>query len=81
MRAVRSGSGRIIFSVRRRFGGAVARNRARRRLRAICRELIPGGRPGWLVLVSLGDRAGKAAYQELWNDLASAFATLSLIET
>ena len=80
MRAGRSESGRILISVRKKFGGAVLRNRVRRRLRAVCRELGPRIRPGHLVLISLGDHARRAGYRALRSDLVSAFRTLGLID-
>ena len=80
MRAGPSESGRIIISVRRKFGGAVLRNRARRRIRAVCRELAPRIRAGQLVMVSLGDHARRAGYRELRIDIISAFSTLGLID-
>jgi ribonuclease P protein component len=38
---------RVGFTVTKKIGGAVIRNRMKRRLRALARELLPaGGRPG-----------------------------------
>lgn len=79
VRVVDSGLERTIISVRRRFGGAVARNRVRRRLRAICRELAPEGLPGRLLMISVGDRSGNAGFSGLRADLASAFKSLGLL--
>lgn len=45
------GRTRFGLSTGRRLGGAVVRNRVRRRLRAALRELAPGVEPGWDVLV------------------------------
>jgi ribonuclease P protein component len=41
LRAGPDGSTRVGFTVSRKVGGAVARNRARRRLRALADELLP----------------------------------------
>lgn len=42
-----AGAIRVGFTTSRKVGGAVARNRARRRLRAIAEQLLPlAGRPG-----------------------------------
>ena len=38
---------RVGFTVTKKIGGAVVRNRMKRRLRALARELVPtGGKPG-----------------------------------
>ena len=67
-----------LIAVRRRFGKAVCRNRVRRRIRALCRELVPGGHPGQLLLISVGDRSGGASFQDLQSDLVAAFDGLGL---
>jgi ribonuclease P protein component len=58
----RSGSGgpRIGFSIGKKLGGAVERNRIRRRLREICRARLNRLRPGF-DLVFVGRRALAAA--------------------
>ncbi len=58
---------RVGFTASKKVGNAVARNRAKRRLRALARAILPrDGRPGWdYVLVA---RAGETA--------ARPFATL-----
>ena len=39
---------RVGFTCSKKLGNAVVRNRAKRRLRAVARELLPAhGRPGW----------------------------------
>ena len=60
---------RVAFAIGRRVGGAVVRNRLRRRLRALARgSALPGG--VWLVSGSPG--AGEATFAELqrWWDSA-----------
>jgi ribonuclease P protein component len=69
-----------LISVRKRFGGAVVRNRARRRLRALCRELNPQRHPGQLLLVSIRDHARGRGYRDLRIDLISAFKSLGLLD-
>ncbi|MBM3140823.1 MAG: ribonuclease P protein component [Chloroflexi bacterium] len=54
---------RFGFSVGRRVGSAVVRNRVKRRLRAIMRELPV--RPGLDVVAIAQDAAGGASYAEL----------------
>ena len=67
-----------LISVRKRFGSAVLRNRARRRIRAICREAFPEGLSDTLLMISLADRASVAGYQGLRADLFAAFEALGL---
>ena len=42
---------RIGLATGRRLGGAVVRNRARRRLREVLRAMAPSFQPGWDVLI------------------------------
>jgi ribonuclease P protein component len=56
---------RFGFSTGRRLGGAVIRNRIRRRLREILRALGPRLRPGSDVLVVARPPAVAATFQEL----------------
>ena len=55
----------------KKVGNAVARNRAKRRLRAIAREILPThGRPGWnYVLVARPETTGTCAYDTLRQNL------------
>jgi ribonuclease P protein component len=57
---------RVLFaySVGRRFGGAVERNRCRRRLRAIAAEVAPGLAPG-AYLIEVRPGAERYGFQEL----------------
>lgn len=68
----------IGFTASRKVGSAVDRNRARRRLRAVAREILPtAGRPGYdYVLIA---RAGTLdrPYIELAKDLKTALAHVS----
>ena len=75
-----SGAARIGIITSRRVGGAVERNRVRRRLREIVRaelaHLLPGA---WLVIVAR-QRAGGAEFAELreeWLRLARRAEILS----
>jgi ribonuclease P protein component len=56
---------RFGFSTGRRLGGAVTRNRVRRRLREAVRALVPRMRPGWDVLIVARPASASATYLAL----------------
>ncbi|MCE2510613.1 MAG: ribonuclease P protein component [Alphaproteobacteria bacterium] len=68
---------RVGFTVSRRVGNAVERNRVRRRLRAAVREvLVPHGREGCDYVV-IGRRGSLArSYRDLVQDLETALVKL-----
>ncbi|MBN1641821.1 MAG: ribonuclease P protein component [Anaerolineae bacterium] len=61
---------RFAFSVSRRLGNAVTRNRVRRRLRQVVRQYLPCIAPGWDVLILARTRASSAKYDDLARALA-----------
>jgi ribonuclease P protein component len=67
---------RVGFTCSRKVGNAVARNRAKRRLRAAARAVLAeGGRPGWdYVLVGRPEATAARAWPDLLADLAGALA-------
>ncbi|MBC7165245.1 MAG: ribonuclease P protein component [Roseovarius sp.] len=69
---------RVGFTCSKKVGNAVTRNRAKRRLRAIARELIPeAGRPGWdYVLIGRADATVSRPFADLRRDLAHALRRL-----
>ena len=68
---------RVAYSVGRKVGVAVVRNRVRRRLRAACRELEALLVPGAAYLVSAGPAAAGARYRDLLAHLGEALDALS----
>ena len=65
---------RIGYTCSKKLGNAVMRNRAKRRLRAIARDVLPGhGRPGWdYVLVGRPDATVARDYTAMRTDLLRA---------
>lgn len=66
------------FTASKKIGNAVLRNRAKRRLRALAREVMPGmARPGWdYVLVARPGMTVTRPYADLRADLQGALAAL-----
>jgi ribonuclease P protein component len=69
---------RVGFTCSKKVGNAVTRNRAKRRLRAIARELLPEcGLPGWdYVLIGRADATALRPYDDLRRDLGYALRRL-----
>ena len=59
------GPSRWGFSVSRRVGKAVARNKVRRRLREIARRTLPSLPPGWDLVLPARPAAARAAHANL----------------
>lgn len=67
-----SGGTRVAYAITKRVGGAVDRNRLRRRLRAVFADLAaadPGSVPPGVLLVSAGPDATGRDPEELRNDV------------
>ncbi len=62
---------RVAFAIGRRVGAAVVRNRVRRRLRSILRELAvePGQLPSGAYLISVQPRAVTSTFAQLQHDV------------
>lgn len=69
---------RIGFTCSRKVGNAVARNRAKRRLRALAREVLPeAARPGWdYVLVGRAGETASRPFDAMIRDLRGALANI-----
>ena len=65
---------RIGFTCSKKVGNAVARNRAKRRLRAAAAEILPQkGRAGWdYVLIGRAEATAARPYPDLLSDLSRA---------
>lgn len=60
------------FAVSKAVGGAVVRNRVKRRMRAIMAELLPTLTPGSGVVVRALPASAEASFGELYADLSGA---------
>ncbi len=69
---------RVGYTCSKKVGNAVKRNRAKRRLRAIVREVLPTlGHAGWdYVLIGRAGATVDRAYIELVNDLTYALTAI-----
>jgi ribonuclease P protein component len=69
---------RVGFTCSKKVGNAVARNRAKRRLREIARAVVPlEGRPGWdYVLIGRADATADHPFAAMTDDLRRALRKL-----
>lgn len=69
---------RVGFTCSRKVGNAVARNRAKRRLRALARDVLPAeGRDGWdYVLIGRAGETATRPYAQMRADLSASLARL-----
>ena len=67
---------RVGFTCSKKVGNAVARNRAKRRLREVARAVLPGeGRTGWdYVLIGRPEVTAALPFAQLLSDLSRALS-------
>ena len=73
------GVNRMGYTVSAKLGGAVVRNRVRRRLREIARLNMPALKTGWDIVVVARTRAVDASYAELERAYREVCAKLELL--
>ena len=67
------------FSVSKRVGGAVVRNRVKRRMREIVRQILPEVAPGWDLVFVARAPAAEAEYAALAQDIAGLLRRAKLL--
>jgi len=69
---------RVGFTCSKKVGNAVARNRAKRRLREVARQVLPDhGQPGWdYVLIGRRDATATRPFDQMCADLTRALQGL-----
>ena len=76
----REGKNRVGFTVSKKLGHAVVRNRTRRRLREIYRLNAHKFKPGYDIVVVARSRSVGASYQKLEAGFLNACGKLGLLE-
>jgi ribonuclease P protein component len=71
---------RIAIITGKSIGGAVERNRVRRRMREICASRLPGMKSGFQAVLIGRALSGKATFEELERSIENVFRRASLIQ-
>lgn len=80
MRKNRNGKSRSAVTASTKLGGAVVRNRAKRRLRALYRLALPETKPGYDLLLVARGRTLSAPFSALQKEYRKALKKLHLLK-
>ena len=73
-------NGRVAFIAGKKLGNAVWRNKAKRRMREVCRD-VGGPFPGFDVAFVAKKDINRCPYDKLRNDLETKLKKIGLLET
>lgn len=71
---------RIGISIGARYGGACERNTAKRRIRAICREMLPSMEEGYYLVLRPTGAFGGLGYQRARNSMRRLFQVSGVLK-
>jgi len=73
------GNVKIGIAIRKKYGNAVMRNRAKRIVRSVCRELLPDLHEGYYIIVQPDNDFQLLGYSEIKHTIASVFKKAGLL--
>lgn len=71
---------KIGIAMRKKYGNAVMRNRAKRIVRAVCRELLPDLHEGYYIIIQPENDFYTFGYSEIRRNIGSVFQKAGLLK-
>ncbi len=69
----------IGIAIQKRYGNAVFRNKAKRKIRSICREFLDIMNDGYIFIINPGDEFRNLSYEESKSDIKSLLQKSGII--